>query len=153
MKLPSQQCPWAIPQLKVLKNYMFHISCYLKVCVVKFITLGSVSAVAPAVHKPVRHYKLAPAPSDSSPEPPFDKGHSSPASSPSTYKNHHARNKVTSPALTPSYLVSPSTSKQPGLMFHLNYMRLNHIDKNTILWLVMFFFITKLSFQYFIQVQ
>ncbi|XP_021807069.1 nascent polypeptide-associated complex subunit alpha, muscle-specific form-like isoform X6 [Prunus avium] len=78
------------------------------------IPMGHTPAKAPAVHKPVRHYKLAPAPSDSSPEPPFDKGHSSPASSPSTYKNHHARNKVTSPALTPSYLVSPSTSKQPG---------------------------------------
>ncbi|XP_008242345.1 PREDICTED: uncharacterized protein LOC103340685 isoform X1 [Prunus mume] len=78
------------------------------------IPMGHTPAKAPAVRKPVRHYKFAPAPSDSSPEPPFDKGHSSPASSPSTYKNHHVRNKVTSPALTPSYLVSPSTSKQPG---------------------------------------
>ncbi|CAB4288251.1 unnamed protein product [Prunus armeniaca] len=78
------------------------------------IPMGHTPAKAPAVRKPVRHYEFAPAPSDSSPEPPFDKGHSSPASSPSTYKNHHVRNKVTSPALTPSYLVSPSTSKQPG---------------------------------------
>ncbi|XP_050367026.1 receptor-like serine/threonine-protein kinase ALE2 isoform X2 [Argentina anserina] len=67
-------------------------------------------AQAPSVHKFVRHYKLAPGPSDSFPEPPSDKGYSTPASSPpsSLYKHHH-----TNPS-APSYPVSPSTSEHQG---------------------------------------
>ncbi|XP_024182002.1 receptor-like serine/threonine-protein kinase ALE2 isoform X4 [Rosa chinensis] len=73
-------------------------------------------AQAPFVHKPLRHYKLAPGPSDSFPEPPSDKGSRSPASSPpsSLYKYHHTRNNITNPTAAPSYLASPSTSKQQG---------------------------------------
>ncbi|KAK9947958.1 hypothetical protein M0R45_003553 [Rubus argutus] len=73
-------------------------------------------AKAPSVHKDVRHYKLAPAPSDSSVEPPSDKGYHSPASSPpsSLYKHHHTRNNITNPSAAPSYSVSPSTSKHQG---------------------------------------
>lgn len=97
--------------------------------VVKFITIGSVFylfifSVAPSVDKYVRHYKLAPAPSDSSVEPPSDKGYHSPASSPpsSMYKHHHTRNNITNPSAVPSYSVSPSTSKQQGFIFYLNCM-------------------------------
>ena len=72
----------------------------------------------------MRHSDYAPAPSLLFPKSPLDKGYHSPASSPSTsfYKHYHTRNKITSPAPASSYLVSPPTLKEQGLIFYLRYV-------------------------------
>ena len=84
----------------------------------------SFPTLAPSTHKAMRHSDYAPAPSLLFPKSPLDKGYHSPASSPSTsfYKHYHTRNKITSPAPASSYLVSPPTSKEQGLIFYLRYV-------------------------------
>lgn len=156
MKHLSQYPLWTIPQLMVCRN--LHISarlvkwsmCYQMVKLLLILFADSFPAVAPSTHRSMRHYfpavapsthramrhsNYAPAPSLLSPKSPLNRGYHSPASSPSTsfYKNHHTRNSITSPAPASSYLVSPPTSKQQGLVFYLTYV------EQSLIWFIMFF--------------